>query len=250
MPLPIKDPLLLVSAMAHVTRHLGFGVTANPSWETPYLLAQRVSTRDHLTEGRIGWNIVTGHLASAARAMGAGMAAYDERYDLAEHLMALAGEFWEVAWEDGGLRNRARGDPARRWTVREVADFVAIGGVAPVLVGSVTEVADDAVEDRVDRTGVDGLNLSAVVFPETFERIAAPLVPERQRRGRVKRGCRAGTLREKPFGRAHVAEPHPMASYRAGWGGAGGGSRTHNSRRTRILSPLRLPIPPRPPTVP
>jgi alkanesulfonate monooxygenase len=108
-----------------------------------------------------------------------------------------------------------RGDPTRRWTVREVAEFVAIGGVAPVLVGSAAEVAD-AVEDWVDRTGVDGLNLSSVVFPETFERIAALLVPELQRRGRVKREYRQGTLREKLFGRARVADTHPASTYRVG----------------------------------
>jgi alkanesulfonate monooxygenase len=74
----------------------------------------------------------------------------------------------------------------------------------------------DAVEDWVDRTGVDGLNLSSVVFPETFERIAALLVPELQRRGRVKRAHRPGTLREKLFGRARVADTHPAARYRLG----------------------------------
>ena len=65
---PMNDPLLLVSAMAHATRHLGFGVTAN-SHAYPYVFARSMSTLDHLTRGRIGWNIVTGHQASAARAL-------------------------------------------------------------------------------------------------------------------------------------------------------------------------------------
>lgn len=64
---PMNDPLLLVSAMAHATRHLGFGVTANLSHAYPYVFARSMSTLDHLTRGRIGWNIVTGHQASAAR---------------------------------------------------------------------------------------------------------------------------------------------------------------------------------------
>jgi len=38
--LPINDPMMLVSAMAHVTRHLGFGVTANLTWTSPFLLAR------------------------------------------------------------------------------------------------------------------------------------------------------------------------------------------------------------------
>jgi hypothetical protein len=45
--LPVNDPLLLVSAMAAVTRHLGFGVTANLTYEAPFLFARRMSTLDH-----------------------------------------------------------------------------------------------------------------------------------------------------------------------------------------------------------
>ena len=50
--LPVHDPLMLVSAMAGATRHLGFGVTASLSYEPPYLLARRLSTLDHLSRGR------------------------------------------------------------------------------------------------------------------------------------------------------------------------------------------------------
>ena len=63
---PVGDPLLLVPAMAAETRNLGFGVTVNLSYEPPFLFARRMSTLDHLTRGRIGWNIVTGYLDSAA----------------------------------------------------------------------------------------------------------------------------------------------------------------------------------------
>src|ERR1700752_4018786 len=54
---PANEPLLLISAMAAVTKHLGFGVTSNLSFEPPYTFARRMSTRDHLTEGRLGWNV-------------------------------------------------------------------------------------------------------------------------------------------------------------------------------------------------
>ena len=53
--------------MAAATRHLGFGVTVNLTYEAPYLLARRFSTLDHLTQGRVGWNIVTGYLERGAR---------------------------------------------------------------------------------------------------------------------------------------------------------------------------------------
>src|SRR6266436_7367743 len=67
---PVNDPVLLIPAMAAVTEHLGFGVTCTLSYEPPYPLARRMSTLDHLTKGRAGWNIVTGYLESAAAGMG------------------------------------------------------------------------------------------------------------------------------------------------------------------------------------
>src|SRR5439155_16332438 len=67
---PVNDPVLLIPAMAAVTEHLGFGVTCTLPYEPPYPLARRMSTLDHLTSGRIGWNIVTGYLDSAAAGMG------------------------------------------------------------------------------------------------------------------------------------------------------------------------------------
>ena len=87
---PVHDPMMLVSAMAYATKHLGFGVTANLSYEPPYVFARRLSTLDHLTDGRIGWNIVTGYLDSAARGMGeTRQRAHDDRYERAEEFLTV-----------------------------------------------------------------------------------------------------------------------------------------------------------------
>ena len=51
---PVNDPLMVVPAMALVTKHLGFGVTCALSYELPYPFARRMSTLDHLTNGRHG----------------------------------------------------------------------------------------------------------------------------------------------------------------------------------------------------
>jgi len=115
---PLIDPMLLVPAMAAATTHLGFGVTCNLAWESPALMARRFSTLDHLTKGRIGWNIVTGYLDSAARAMGLDrQMAHDDRYDLADEYMEILYRLWEESWAaDAVKRDRAAGiyaDPAR-----------------------------------------------------------------------------------------------------------------------------------------
>ncbi len=108
MQVPVDDPLLLIPAMAVVTEHLGFGVTANLSYEPPFTFARRMSTLDHLTRGRIGWNIVTGYLDSAARAMGQDrQRAHDDRYDVADDYMQAVYTLWEGSWAEGAvLRDR------------------------------------------------------------------------------------------------------------------------------------------------
>lgn len=102
--LPVNNPWLLVSAMAAVTKHLGFGLTATVGAHNPYTFARDVSTLDQLTNGRIGWNIVTGYVDSGARGLGQdGLAEHDSRYDRADDFISLAYKLWEGSWEDGAV---------------------------------------------------------------------------------------------------------------------------------------------------
>lgn len=124
---PLNDPLLAISAMAEVTEHLGFGVTVSMTYEHPFPLARRMSTLDHLTDGRIGWNMVTSSLDSASRAFGrTQQRAHDARYDMADEYAALCYKLWEGSWADDALRSdRASGvyvDPARVRTIRHTGE--------------------------------------------------------------------------------------------------------------------------------
>ncbi|WP_054887677.1 LLM class flavin-dependent oxidoreductase [Pseudomonas sp. NBRC 111130] len=357
---PVNDPLLLVPAMAGVTEHLGFGVTFSLTYEHPYPFARRMSTLDHLSNGRVGWNIVTGYLDSAARNLGlARQLGHDQRYDLAEEYLEVLYKLWEKSWEDDAVKQdreagryiepskvhainhagehfqvpgmhlcqpspqrtpvlfqagaSARGqqfaarhaecvfisgptpavlrryadgirqasevagrgrdevliyaqallivaptsqeaqarfaeyrryvdldaalallsgwtgidfagldpdapieyvendagraalaaftaaDPNRRWSVREAAEFVGLGGRGPVLVGSPGEIADQ-LEHWLDQTGIDGFNLTYAVQPDDLANVVDLLVPELQRRGRYPLNYTDGTLRHKLFG--------------------------------------------------
>jgi long-chain alkane monooxygenase len=358
---PTNDPMLVISAMAAVTRHLGFGVTFSLTYEHPYPFARRMSTLDHLTKGRVGWNIVTGYLESAAKNLGMStQMAHDDRYNLAEEYMEVLYKLWECSWEEGAaVRDKRNGvftdstkvhpinhkgkhfsvpgihlcepspqrtpvlyqagassrgmsfagrhaecifisgpsktiirryvegtraalveagranedaviysqalvvtgrteaeakakydeycahtntqaslallsgwtgidfsrcdpdstleyvendagrtalasftksDPNRKWTVREAARFVALGGRGPVFVGSASQVAHE-MESWVDETGIDGFNLAFAVSPGTFRDVVEFIVPELQERRRYRTEYSEGTLREKLFGR-------------------------------------------------
>jgi FMN-dependent oxidoreductase (nitrilotriacetate monooxygenase family) len=101
---PVNDPLLVVPAMAAATEHLGFGITAATSFEHPYSFARRMSTLDHLTKGRVGWNIVTGYLESAARNHGLDtITPHADRYDIADEYTEVLYKLWEGSWEDDAV---------------------------------------------------------------------------------------------------------------------------------------------------
>ncbi|KQV30770.1 N5,N10-methylene tetrahydromethanopterin reductase [Rhizobium sp. Root1203] len=121
--IPVNDPLMPISAMAYVTKHLGFGVTVNTTYEPPFLLARRMSTLDHLTKGRIGWNVVTGYLDSAARSMGFdALPEHDARYDAAEEYLEILYKLWEGSWDDdAAVRDKTRGIFADASKVRAVS---------------------------------------------------------------------------------------------------------------------------------
>jgi FMN-dependent oxidoreductase (nitrilotriacetate monooxygenase family) len=102
--IPLNDPVLLIPPMARATKHLGFGVTCTLSFEPPYPFARRMSTLDHLTDGRIGWNIVTGYLNSAAKGVGLdSQNSHDLRYRIADEYMEVMYKLWEGSWEDGAV---------------------------------------------------------------------------------------------------------------------------------------------------
>ena len=101
---PLNDPMMAVSAMAAVTKHLGFGITVPTTYEQPYSFARKMTTLDHLTKGRIGWNVVTSAVGSAARNLGhAKQVPHDERYAMAEEFMAAVYKLWEGSCEDDAV---------------------------------------------------------------------------------------------------------------------------------------------------
>ncbi|WP_085994229.1 LLM class flavin-dependent oxidoreductase [Oceanobacillus senegalensis] len=115
---PINDPTYVIPLMANVTKHLGFGVTASTSYEHPYSFARRMSTLDHLTKGRVGWNVVTSFLNSAAINLGLDKeVSHDKRYEMAEEYMEVCYKLWEGSWEnDAVVRDEERKlytDPAK-----------------------------------------------------------------------------------------------------------------------------------------
>ncbi|KIW26207.1 uncharacterized protein PV07_09320 [Cladophialophora immunda] len=106
---PISDPFLAVAAMAAVTKSLSFGITSSTTYEHPFALARRFSTLDHLTRGRVGWNVVTSYLDNAAKNFGLDtQIPHDTRYKKADEYLNVAYKLWEGSWRDDAVVQDAK----------------------------------------------------------------------------------------------------------------------------------------------
>jgi FMN-dependent oxidoreductase (nitrilotriacetate monooxygenase family) len=133
---PPHDPVVLLSALASSTERLGLAVTLSVSAIHPYQAVRSLSTLDYLSQGRIGWNIVTGHLRGEHRALGLQQLDHDERYDRAEEYMDLCYAFWNGVREGALLKDRNSGmfaDPGKVDVVRHDGRFFSSHTVAPAL---------------------------------------------------------------------------------------------------------------------
>jgi FMN-dependent oxidoreductase (nitrilotriacetate monooxygenase family) len=91
---PKMDPVPLVPYMAMATKHIGIVPTLTTGFYHPWLLARLMTTLDHLTKGRIGWNIVTATTQLAWSNYGMVQPEHDRRYDLADEFVDVAKQLW------------------------------------------------------------------------------------------------------------------------------------------------------------
>ncbi|ESK37243.1 hypothetical protein P256_02298 [Acinetobacter nectaris CIP 110549] len=132
--IPVNDPLQIIPAMAAVTKHLGFGLTTSISFEHPYPFARRISTLDHLTKGRLGWNIVTSYLDSGSKNIGLkAQLNHDNRYDIADEYLEVLYKLWEGSWQnDAVLRDKRQGifaDPAKVHAISHEGKYFSVPGI-------------------------------------------------------------------------------------------------------------------------
>jgi long-chain alkane monooxygenase len=130
---PANDPSALIPALALATEHLGFAFTLSVLQEHPFSFARRASTLDHITDGRVGWNIVTSYLENAARNLGFDtLPLHNNRYVRGAEYMDVVYKLWEGSWDDDAVvRDRARGiyaDPAKVHTIDHDGEFYNVTG--------------------------------------------------------------------------------------------------------------------------
>jgi len=133
---PNHDPVSLLGIMASGTRHLGLAATMSITSRHPYTAVRELSTLDYVTGGRIGWNIVTGHLRSEYRALGLAQEEHDVRYDRADEYLAMCKALWDGVDPRALVADRERGilaDTSKVRTVEMAGRYYSCRAVAPIL---------------------------------------------------------------------------------------------------------------------
>jgi FMN-dependent oxidoreductase (nitrilotriacetate monooxygenase family) len=108
------EPITTLAALSGATTHIGLIATCSTTYTEPFNLARQFASIDHMSNGRVGWNIVTTWLATASGNYGGqGPLSHAERYEQAEEYMRVVTGLWDT-WSDDAVRdNRASGQYAR-----------------------------------------------------------------------------------------------------------------------------------------
>ena len=112
------DPVPTCAWMAAATQRIGLASTLSCTFYPPYLLARLLGTMDHLSSGRIAWNVVTS--TKGGENFGMEMPEHDERYDMADEYLDLCRQLWD-SWAPDAVvmdrENRIFADPAKVRTI-------------------------------------------------------------------------------------------------------------------------------------
>ena len=128
----VFEPLTLIGALAAVTERLGFIASASTTYNDPYHIARKFASLDHISEGRVGWNVVTSW--SEQEAYNFGRDAHMEhglRYRRAEEFVDVVFGLWD-SWEDDAfIRDKQGGryfDPAKLHTLNHKGEVFSVKG--------------------------------------------------------------------------------------------------------------------------
>ena len=115
------EPVTVLAAVAAATTRIGMIATCSTTYTEPFNLARQFGSLDHISNGRVGWNIVTSWLATAAANYGgAGQISHTDRYARAEEYMAVVTALWDSWAEDAVIDDRANGRYARPDRIRPI----------------------------------------------------------------------------------------------------------------------------------
>ena len=128
----VLEPFTLLSAMAAVTEHVGLIGTLSTTYTEPYNAARLLSSLDHISGGRAGWNMVTTAYAGAAANFGRpSHPDRVQRYKRADEFVQVVKGLWESWARDAILCDRQVGvyaDPSRISRIDHAGEEFSVAG--------------------------------------------------------------------------------------------------------------------------
>ncbi|MBD9646042.1 LLM class flavin-dependent oxidoreductase [Pantoea sp. PNT02] len=105
------EPITLLSALSLVTQKIGLVATLSTSYSEPFTVARQFASLDHLSGGRVGWNVVTSPLEGSAKNFSRSThPEHDERYRVASEYLQVVKGLWD-SWEgDAFVRDKQSGE--------------------------------------------------------------------------------------------------------------------------------------------
>jgi FMN-dependent oxidoreductase (nitrilotriacetate monooxygenase family) len=126
------EPITVLAALATGTRRIGLIATASTTYTEPYNLARQFASIDHISGGRVGWNIVTSWLATAAGNYGGGTpVTHADRYERGEEFMTVVKALWESWASDAIVDDREAGRYTRPGAINRInheGDYYQVAG--------------------------------------------------------------------------------------------------------------------------
>jgi alkanesulfonate monooxygenase len=126
------EPITLIAALAAVTERIGLVCTATTSYNEPFHIARKFASLDHISGGRVGWNLVTSGMAAEAYNFGRDAHyGHAERYDRAREFAEVVVALWDSWDDDAFVRDKASGlffDPAKLHRLNHVGKHFKVRG--------------------------------------------------------------------------------------------------------------------------
>jgi len=130
------EPLTLLGALAAVTSHIGLISTATTTYLDPFHVARMFATLDQMSQGRVGWNVVTSSAASEAFNFSHDKhAAHDDRYRRAAEFIEVTQGLWDTWEDDAFVMDKAQGlffHPAKLHMLHHKGEHFSVGGALMV----------------------------------------------------------------------------------------------------------------------
>src|SRR6201994_2619733 len=126
------EPITLLSAVATHTTNIGLVVTASSTYNSPFNLARRISSLDHISHGRAGWNVVTSFDSQVSKNFGLDEHLdYATRYGRALEFVEVARGLWDSYEDDAFPADVERGvflDPAKLHALNHAGEHFRVAG--------------------------------------------------------------------------------------------------------------------------